>query len=152
MCIISNGCSFCLIIILILIATCSLVVYFRYISVLPPINLQYKVDNLYNLDPVSHDNESISKYYQDFSKDLRRTSLNYAVELAGFVKILYLITGIFIIVTVYLIYQLLSARPRPPKFRKFKPNPKSIVLLTYPIFLDGHRKVIAFMLIFIMIC
>ncbi|CAB4021785.1 sterol regulatory element-binding cleavage-activating -like, partial [Paramuricea clavata] len=112
----------------------------RYISVLPPINLQYKVDNLYNLDPVSHDNESISKYYQDFSKDLRRTSLNYAVELAGFVKILYLITGIFIIVTVYLIYQLLSTRPRPPNFRKFKPNPKSIVLLTYPIFLDGHRK------------
>jgi hypothetical protein len=100
--------------------------YFRYISVLPPINLQYKVKNLQDLQgPAFHYSE---KFYQEFSKDLRRTSQSYAVELAGFVKILYLITGIFIIVTVYLIYQLLSN----PKKRKPIPN---------VIFLDGHQQV-----------
>ena len=58
------------------------------------------------------------------------------MELAGFVKILYLITGIFIIVTVYLIYQLLSTRPQEKL--KFKRSPDLI-------FLDGHQQVIALM-------
>ncbi|XP_028415687.1 LOW QUALITY PROTEIN: sterol regulatory element-binding protein cleavage-activating protein-like [Dendronephthya gigantea] len=112
----------------------------RYISVLPPINLQYKVENLHIRDPLSRDSENISKFYQDISKDLRWTSHSYAVELAGFVKILYLITAIFMIVLVYLIYQLLSTRPRYHKVKKFKPNAKSIMLLTSPIFLDGHQQ------------
>lgn len=105
------------------------------------------MDNLHNVNPLSKDSESISKFYQDFSKDLRWTSRSYALELAGFVKILYLITGIFIIVTVYLIYQLLSTRPKH-RVKKTKPSPKSIVLLSSPIFLDGHQQVIAFMMLF----
>lgn len=109
---------------------------FRYISVLPPINLQYRVEDLHIQDPSSHDSENISKFYQDIRKDLRLTSHSYAVELVGFVKILYLITAIFIIVLVYLIYQLLSTRPR----HKVK---NSVMLLTSPKFLDGHQQVIA---------
>ena len=100
---------------------------------------------------MSKDSESISKFYQDFSKDLRWTSRSYAVELAGFVKILYLITGIFIIVTVYLIYQLLSTRPRH-RLKKTKPSRKSIVLLSSPIFLDGHQQVMSFMVVLIEAC
>lgn len=109
---------------------------FRYITVLPPINLQHKVDILQHPDTFAHDTESISKFYQDFSKELRWASRSDALELAVFVKIIYLITGMFIIVTVYLIYHLLSKR------KKFKPNRLEFIqLLAPPIFLNGHEKV-----------
>lgn len=82
--------------------------------------------------------DNLSKFYEDFSKDFRRSSRDHAVELAGLVKIVYLITAIVVIISVYLIYQLLSTRPRH-KLRKMKP--KSVMLLTSPIILDGHRQV-----------
>lgn len=115
----------------------------RYISVLPPINVQYKV-NMFNFkNSISHVSESVSEFYQNFSKDSRWTSRSYAVmfELDDFVKVMYLFTGIFITTAIYLVYLMFTALPRRERRRQeVKDKVKAVVPVTSPIFLDGHEQ------------
>ena len=115
---------------------------FRHISVLPPINVQFKVNTLHFIKSFSGVSESVSEFYQDYSKDSRWTASSYAVkfELVDFVKVLYIFTGIFITVAMYLIYVLFTALPQKRR-RKHKTNKKTIVPAAYPVFLDGHEQV-----------
>ena len=114
----------------------------RYISVLPPISIQYEVNMLNVKNSVPHVNQNVSEFYEDFSKDSRWTSRSYAVkfELVDFVKVLYLFTGIFVIVS-YLVYSLFTALLRHRKRRRVKDKIKTVVPVTSPIFLDGHEQV-----------
>ena len=111
----------------------------RYISVLPPINVQYKIDALQFVNSMSPVSDSVSKFYKDFKESSPWTARSYTVkfELVDFVKVLYIFTGIFISVAIYMIYALLTTLPK----RRRKKRQKAIVPKTSPVILDGHRQV-----------